>query len=242
MLIGSTDLDFAFTVLEGILLYVYTNMDDIEFGAVKTPPRDKTPEHEEPQNVLLKHLPKHAPAKLLLSPKNGPPSDSDASMDHWSSDVERVLEDIRHNADILATHHKMSYLGLQSQLVYFRVPLIIFSALNSVFSVGLNVYLKQQTVSTVNCLISLACACISSVELFLQIQKKLEVELSSYQGYYLLGTKISATLKLERTHREVEGLTFLNKMISEYNNLFEQSNVGKLNIDDKLVAIRHVKS
>jgi hypothetical protein len=71
----------------------------------------------------------------------------------------------------------------------------------------------------------------------LQIQKKLEVELSSYQGYYLLGTKISATLKLERTHREVEGLTFLNKMISEYNNLFEQSNVGKLNIDDKLVAI-----
>jgi hypothetical protein len=213
-------------------------MDDVEFGAVKTPPRDKTPEHEETQNILLKNIPKQTTGKMtLMSPKNGPPSDSDASMDHWSSDVERILEDIRHNADILAIHHKTSYLGLQSQLVYFRVPLIIFSALNSVFSVGLNVYLEQQTVSTVNCLISLACACISSVELFLQIQKKLEVELSSYQGYYLLGTKISATLKLERTHREVEGLTFLNKMISEYNNLFEQSNVGKLNIDDKLVAI-----
>ena len=160
-----------------------------------------------------------------------------STLDSWSTDVEKVLYDIRDNSDILSQHHKAAYIVLQTQLVYFRVPLIILSALNSVFSVGLSTYLVQQTVSTVNCLMSLICACISSVELFLQIQKKQEVELASYHGYYLLGTKISATLKLSREHREGEGLTFLNNMISEYNNLFEQSNVNDQGIDDRLVFI-----
>ena len=169
------------------------------------------------------------------SPRVDTPSVS--TLDTWSTDVEQILYDIRDNSDILSQHHKDAYIVLQTQLVYFRIPLIILSALNSVFSVGLSAYLVQQTVSTVNCLMSLICACISSLELFLQIQKKQEVELASYHGYYLLGTKISAMLKLSREHREGEGLTFLNNMISEYNNLFEQSNVNHQGIDDRLVFI-----
>jgi len=162
---------------------------------------------------------------------------SEATVDHWSTDVEKVLYDIRANSEVLSNHHKVAYMLLQERLVYFRIPLIVLSAVNSVFSVGLNMYLVQATVSTINCLVSLLCACISSVELFLQIQKKMEVELSSYHGYYLLGTRISATLKLDRQHREVEGITFLNQAIAEYNNLFEQSNVNMSAMDDQLVSI-----
>ena len=69
------------------------------------------------------------------------------------------------------------------------------------------------------------------------IQKKMELELTSYHGYYLLGTKVSAELKLERAHREVDGLNFLHSTVSEYNNLFEQSCVNARDIDDKLVVI-----
>ena len=162
---------------------------------------------------------------------------SETTVDHWSTDVEKVLYDIRANSEVLSNHHKAAYMLLQERLVYFRIPLIVLSAVNSVFSVGLNMYLIQATVSTINCLVSLLCACISSVELFLQIQKKMEVELSSYHGYYLLGTRISATLKLNREHREVEGITFLNQAIAEYNNLFAQSNVNVSAIDDQLVSI-----
>jgi hypothetical protein len=162
--------------------------------------------------------------------------------EHWSTDIEGILEDIRANSEILSKHHKVQYIALQSQLVYFRVPLIVISAMNSVFSVGLNTYLDQETVSTVNCLLSLTCACISSVELFLQIQKKLEVELNSFHGYYLLGTKISAMLKLDPEHREVEGLTFLNSTVHEYNSLFETSCVNSNEFKDKLVAFKSFKN
>lgn len=181
----------------------------------------------------------HKPFEFKNVPTTPPKSDDDthSTLDNWSTDIEYILEDIRANSEILAKHHKQSYIALQAQLIYFRVPLIILSALNSVFSVGLGVYIDQQTVSTTNCLISLICACISSVELFLQIQKKLELELTSFHGYYLLGTKVSAELKLERAHRETEGLNFLHSIVSEYNNLFEQSCVDKRDIDDKLVSI-----
>jgi len=181
----------------------------------------------------------HTTPIRAASPARGesPRPPSDTTVDHWSTDVEKVLYDIRSNSEVLARHHKAAYIVLQAQLVYFRVPLIILSALNSVFSVGLSMYLVQATVSTINCLVSLVCACISSVELFLQIQKKQEIELASYHGYYLLGAKISATLKLAREHRESEGLAFLNSCISEYNNLFEQSNVNRNDIDDQLVSI-----
>jgi hypothetical protein len=162
-------------------------------------------------------------------------STSTSTADSWSKDMEDILEDIRFNSEALAKHHKESYISLQSQLVVFRVPLIVISALNSVFSVGLNAYLVQSTVSTINCLLSLICACISSVELFLQIQKKLELELTSYHGYYLLGAKISACIKLNPAHRDVEGMIFLNNIVNEYSNLFENSCVISKNIDDQLI-------
>ena len=162
-------------------------------------------------------------------------STSTSTADSWSKDMEDILEDIRFNSEALAKHHKDSYISLQSQLVVFRVPLIVISALNSVFSVGLNAYLIQSTVSTINCLLSLICACISSVELFLQIQKKLELELTSYHGYYLLGAKISACIKLSPAHRDVEGMVFLNNIVNEYSNLFENSCVISKNIDDQLI-------
>ena len=168
-------------------------------------------------------------------------TESSSSTDSWSTDIEDVLEDIRANSEELGKIHKESYIGLQAQLVYFRIPLIIISALNSVFSVGLNAYLVQSTVSTINCLLSLMCACISSVELFLQIQKKLELELTSYHGYYLLGAKISACIKLKREHREIEGLVFLNNTANEYNNLFENSCVNRKAIDDQLIKKIEVK-
>lgn len=219
------------TVRDNPLNQLSESIAAIQMQKAAYPPGVKSPELKATSPTNYKFDFKHAPSSPLKD------DDTHSTIDNWSTDIENILEDIRHNSEILAKHHKQSYIKLQAQLIYFRVPLIVLSALNSVFSVGLGVYIDQQTVSTTNCLISLICACISSVELFLQIQKKLELELSSYHGYYLLGTKVSAELKLERVHREVDGLNFLHSTVSEYNNLFEQSCVDPRDIDDKLVVI-----
>ena len=99
---------------------------------------------------------------------------SDQTVESWSTDIETILSNLLENVNELQREHKAKYIALQSQLIYFRVPLIILSSVNSVFSVGLSAYVEQQAVSTINCLISLTCACISSVELFLNIHKNMD--------------------------------------------------------------------
>ncbi len=78
---------------------------------------------------------------------------------------------------------------------------------------------------------------ISSVELFLQIQKRSEVELLSHREYYLLGVKISSMLKLDRKRRQTKGLVFLNSIIADYTSLYEASNVNNHDLNDKLIVI-----
>ena len=101
-------------------------------------------------------------------------NDTDETLDGWSKDIETILDNLLDNVNKLQEQHRQRYLQSQSLLIFFRIPLIILSSLNSVFSVGLTNYLEQNIVSTLNCLISLICACISSVELFLNINKNME--------------------------------------------------------------------
>jgi hypothetical protein len=137
----------------------------------------------------------------------------------------------------MAEHHKYGYYVLQNRLIWFKIPLIIFSSINSVFSVGLTAYLEQSIVSTTNCLISLLCAIISSTELYLSIQKRSDQEVVSYRSFYLLSLKINAVLKLEREHRNIEGREFMTNCLNEYSSLFESSQVNGLGKSDKLVDL-----
>jgi hypothetical protein len=156
----------------------------------------------------------------------------------WSSDIEDILQRIHDNATLMSKYHKRNYLSLKGTLVYFRIPLIILGGANSVFAVGLTAYLEQQSVSLINCLLSLICAIITSVELFLGIQSGMEKELTSQREYYLMAVDIQSVLSLDRRHRSVNGKRYLEKILSDYNKLFSDSEVIQTTLSDKLVFIQ----
>jgi hypothetical protein len=165
---------------------------------------------------------------------------SDTSLTYlgWSEDVENLCKDIENNTSKLSVIHKNNYLILHEQQKYFKIPIIILSSCNSIFAVGLNSYLKQDLVSSINCIISLICSIISSIELYINLQKRIENELMSYRAYYLLGIKINNCLKLDREHRtESNGVQFLLEVENEYKTLFNDSLVNNREIEDKLLTI-----
>jgi hypothetical protein len=85
--------------------------------------------------------------------------------------------------------------------------------------------------------LAFTCATIGSIELYLNISKKIEISLASFQSFYLLSIKIKSTLKLEREHRsELDGRKFLADCLNEYEQLFTQNNVNPKNIEDKLIV------
>jgi hypothetical protein len=170
-------------------------------------------------------------------------SDSELTYLGWSEDVETLCKDIENNASKLAVIHKNNYLILSEQQKYFKIPIIILSSCNSIFAVGLNSYLQQNLVSSINCIISLICSIISSIELYIGLQKRIENELTSYRAYYLLGIKINNCLKLDREHRtESNGVQFLIEIENEYKTLFNDSLVNNREIEDKLLTINEKNS
>ena len=156
----------------------------------------------------------------------------------WSTDIEDVLQCIAYNSGLMSAHHKLQYEILIGHLLWYKVPIIFISSLNSVFAIGLNTYIEQNIVSTITCLLSLLCACISSTELYLSIQRRSDAELMSYKAFYLLSLKVNSVLKLNRENRSGDGDIFLTTCMNEYASLFENSQVNGLGQLDKLVGLK----
>ena len=166
----------------------------------------------------------------------GETSSTETDEQEWSDDIEEILNRVAENCSLMSKHHKQRYLLLKGTLVYFRIPLIILGGANSVMAVGLVAYLEQQTVSLINCLVSLICAIITSTELFLGIQMGMERELTSQRDFYLMAVDINSILTLERHHRGLNGKRYLESKLSQYNKLIGDSEVLAKVINDKLIT------
>lgn len=155
-----------------------------------------------------------------------------------SDDIESILDRIRRNSIQLNYAHKKVYECLKDRLIYFRLPTICLSAINSVFSVGLSAYMVQQDVSVINCLISLVCGIIVSVELYLQIEKAMSIEYDVSKSYYLLGIEIQKFLLTNRSNRTIDCAPFLDKSYNQYTKLFESSRLLEKSIHDTLCDLQ----
>jgi hypothetical protein len=137
----------------------------------------------------------------------------------------------------MSEEHKLKYIYLKGLLRYFRLPIILLSGINSVISVGLQPYIEQSYISVINCIISLGCGIIGSIELFLGIQKRLETDLISSREYYLLSVDIFKTLTLNRENRPIPAKDYLEKSYNTYIKLIENSEALVKKIEDQLNII-----
>lgn len=154
-----------------------------------------------------------------------------------SNDIELILERIRENCVVLSKSHKKRYIQLKELLKYFRIPVILLSGLNSVMSVGLQPFVKQEFISVGTCLTSLICGIICSVELYLSISTQMENALISSRAFYLLGTDIFKFLQLAPENRNEDTKLFLEDKFSNYQKLIENSNVIQKTLVDKLTPL-----
>lgn len=61
--------------------------------------------------------------------------------------IREQLNHIEKNASNLSQLNRTNYLYLSKQIKYFKIPIIFFSSLNSIFAVSLNSYMSQSSVS-----------------------------------------------------------------------------------------------
>ena len=160
-------------------------------------------------------------------------------MNTWSPDIECVLEAIRQNSVVIANEHKKQYVYLNGLLRYFKLPVIVLSAINSVVAISplLQDYMSQPEVSMLNCGLSLICGIIGSIELYLGINSNMQKELESSKNFYLLSVEIYKVLSLKSEHRVESGYDFLNTKYKDYTQLISESNVIVKRISDRLTPL-----
>jgi hypothetical protein len=147
--------------------------------------------------------------------------------DDWTDDIEEILSKVRQNCIDMYKYHLCRYFQYKRVLPLFRVPVLILNALNSVFSVGLQPYMEQSLISVLNCLISLIATLINSIEMYMGIQKSMESEMSSSQGFYILSIGIYKMLTLTRENRDVSGKQYLMECYNTYSELVRNSKLIK---------------
>jgi len=157
------------------------------------------------------------------------------------TDIENILEQIRQNSVLFSKQHKNNYLELKSSLKYYRLPIIVISALNSAFSIGLQPFINQTTISLINCGLALAVGMIGSIEIFYGITKKMELELMSSKDYYVLSADIYKFVSLEKQNRTVSDTLFLDEVYGRYINLIETSSILKKSIKDRIANVPDIK-
>jgi len=146
-------------------------------------------------------------------------------MSDWKNDIEGILEKIRQNSVILSEHHKKRYYHYKGYLKYFKLPLIVLSSVNSIVAVGLNSYLRQDTISLLTCLLSLSTAVIGSIEMYLGVQKNMEIELIASRNFKLLAYDIYKQMQLQPENRVLNAKLFLDEKYNEYIKLIENANL-----------------
>ncbi len=150
-------------------------------------------------------------------------------------DIESVLEGIRINSIYLSKVHKKRYIELQKSIKYFRIPVIILSAINSIVSVSQQ-YLEQRVITGLNSLLSLTTGIIGSIEMFLGINSQMESEQASSKEYYKLSTEIYKNTMLKGNNRP-DLKPFLEECYSTYIKLLDNSCMIYKTIADELTPL-----
>ena len=153
------------------------------------------------------------------------------------NDIEQVLDNIRCNSSLLSRYHQKRFLVLKSRLKYYKIPIIVLSALNSVGAVSLQPFVAQIFVSLINMVISLIVGIIGSIEMYFGITRQMETESNGSRDFYILSCDIFKFLSLRDDNKTESAVEFLNTSYNRYIKLVETSIVLKKKVEDKLSVV-----
>ena len=163
-------------------------------------------------------------------------------VNNWTGDLELILDNIRKNSSLLHEYHRKSFLHLNSQIKYYRIPVLVLSSVASVWSIAGASFMEQEEVSLINCFLGFTASLITSIELYIGIGKQMETEIVLSREYYVLSVDIFKTLSLDCENRLNDGKEYLNECYGNYIKLIERSDVLDKRIHDELMPMTNNKS
>tara|TARA_B100000035_G_scaffold88957_1_gene74897 strand:- start:486 stop:1694 length:1209 start_codon:yes stop_codon:yes gene_type:complete len=167
------------------------------------------------ENDEFSHTSHTSNRKNSIIPKLDPKS--------WTTNIERILDNLRINCAQLSNYHRYKYAHCKKQIKWFKIPVIILSGINTFISVGIKELLNQTYISIATAVVSLLCGVITSIEMFMKYQDKMETELHTYKAYYKISMDIYSMISIDKNLRSKNGQEFLKEQMEEYSKIKHNS-------------------
>jgi len=157
---------------------------------------------------------------------------------NMESAVDSLLDKIRLNCVRLTNRHISNHLYYKNISVFFEIPTIVLSVFSGSFSVGATPFAPQQTISVINCSISMIITILTSIKLYMKINENQQQEQELAVAFKTIALEIFKHLSLPEQDRGIKGLVYLNEVYSKYINLVENSAIlNPMNKNDQLLVI-----
>lgn len=143
----------------------------------------------------------------------------------WTDDIEKLLYTMQDKSLELSKIHKLKYIKYQKTSDHFKIPIIIFSSIATFFNFGMQPFLSQNTIAIICSSLTFITGLLGTIELYLQIQKKMEKSLTLSKDLFMNSMNIYKILSLDESRRKIEALVYMNNRYEAFRQIIEKSDI-----------------
>uniref|UniRef100_A0A2V0R9W4 VP11 n=1 Tax=viral metagenome TaxID=1070528 RepID=A0A2V0R9W4_9ZZZZ len=140
----------------------------------------------------------------------------------WTA-AEIVLTRVKHSCMRYHLQYRKRYLLARARLMYYDVPIIVLSSVNSVFIAGGKNFLPSDAVEITTCMLALGVGIIQALKTFLKVDENRENCLVTYKDLFRLFCELSIMLDQPRETRGVDPQKFMADKNSEYKEIMNKA-------------------
>ena len=119
--------------------------------------------------------------------------------------------------------YRQKYVVSRFRLLYYDVPIIVLSAVSSVFIAGAEGYLDKTVVQVTTCVMSLLVGVIGALKKLLKIDENREQCLETYKDLFRLFCELSMVLDMPPSTRPGDPQQYATETANRYSEIMQRS-------------------
>jgi hypothetical protein len=140
----------------------------------------------------------------------------------WDAYEDSLLR-IKHSCFGMHELYRERYLIARSRMIYYDVPVIVLSAISSVFIAGGEGYLSKMVVQIATCVMSLLVGVIGSLKKFFRVDENRDQCLETYKDLFRMFCELSIMLDMPKEARPGDPQQYSTETANKYAEIMQRA-------------------
>lgn len=144
-------------------------------------------------------------------------------LEHSWGSYEDTLVRVKHSCFAMHALYRRRYLISRAQMVRYDVPIIVLSAVTSVFIAGADGFVEPKIVQVTTCVMSLFVSIIGALKKFFRVDENRENCLETYKDMFRVFCELSIILDQPEDSRGVDPQKYTTEVTNRYAEIMDRA-------------------